>query len=117
MRKHNGFETKREWMSRYEIEQKLTQYVADGWEVLYTIPCLPVPVNIDFIASSTSDYVRINPDGSFNLHCIIVPQPPASDLGFDVGLIRFFDPLPEPEKPCPRCSYPFPDPDRLDREA
>lgn len=100
-------------VSRSQMLAILSQEKLDGWEVMYTIPIqnLYTTIGLNRIGSA-----NISSDGSIQ---VFIPGNASSSnttVGsedvFEIGLFRFD--LPEP---CVRCSYPYADPDRVDREV
>lgn len=90
----------------------------DGWEVVCILPG-PQPQPQATLAPGNhfggTNYV--DPiTGAILPTVVFYPQ---YESNFEVQLIKFLpEPIePEPIEPCVRCSYPYPNPDRLDREV
>lgn len=99
------------FLNHCNLRDKILEEVKTGWRVLYVIP--PIP------ASNQSYYLSTFPTGNTLVdlstgqltHQPINLTPMSTILSYEVCLFR-----PEGLTECPRCTYPYSDPDRLDRE-
>jgi hypothetical protein len=101
-----------EYYFRYSVRDCIIDKLklGEGWSVLYALPFTPSPLPpSSFMFSSTSTNI-MNPDGTYDFIPAPVPQPePMIEVCY---IKRNWE-----SNPCPRCSYPYQDPDRLDREV
>jgi hypothetical protein len=114
MKRGGNFETRQLQMSRYDLLQTnlMVNLFHDGWELLYILPPLPKstpPAYVSITSQNTTTYLDIG-TGQFNY--FIPSTNTTTDEGyFDIGLIRYTE-----IESCPRCSHPYENPNRLDRE-
>lgn len=92
------------WCSKVELFNKVTELAVQGWMIVYTIVEPPQDYNIP-------RYVQ-NLDGTQTLQYPPMTQQTYYESQIEVAAIKI-----NTKNPCPRCSYPFEDPNRLDREA
>lgn len=115
MRHTGGFETKVIWATRFVIASMMQQEMREGWELMYIVPPPQMTPPISFQTNSPTNYSTIDPATGVRSEWITIPSMLSSEGQLEIGLIRFNEN--PPETPCPRCSYPFPDPDRIDRQV
>lgn len=107
-------ETQLRWFSRSELEARILEHVAEGWRVLFTvpIPLPPMPVQQLQPILATNQYINANSGAVFSFQ---VPASPPIQ-GAPMIEVCFYRKKWE-QDPCPKCSYPYPDPERIDREV
>lgn len=93
------YETKVVHYTRSDLVAGVLQELEQGWAVLFTIATNDLP------PSYTNANLTFNSDGTFQL----LNLPP------QVIEVHYFK-RDWHKSPCPRCEYPYSDPDRLDRE-
>ncbi len=101
------------YATRYLVTTTILPLVEEGWAVLCILPPLPQLPMPPIVMQSGSSTNYITAAGQIMSNVTQVPQPIISEGYFEITLIKFLD---EPD-PCPRCSYPYPDPERIDREV
>lgn len=103
-----GYITQKIHLSKSQLDYSLLDHMRQGWEIMYywEVPTPTVSVKDAYCET----IIHVVPLANIGFT-------PGYEPFFEIGLIKWNDPPAEPEKPCSRCNFPFPNPDRIDREA
>lgn len=99
-----------EYYQHYEIKDKILAKLKEDWSVLYT---LSYPAQLT--SNPLNTYTTVPLGGTFT-YFENIPVTMSAPQVIPVIEVCYIKKNWNTE-PCPRCSYPFPDPDRIDREV